>query len=189
LKKLLVILAMVIAFSGCSGNESQNGTSSTDTVSSGVVSGTDNHTETTAKEESKPKQSLEYKNGVYYITEENYVYGVAEIYNNFEAYAGARIEFEGVYLAEMRHNEMFYLVYREVKEKCDDEDGHHHHSHDTTKLGFRIAYDGNKPNDNSFVRVSGYVDTYFELNGEPNVIIDADVLEVCETEGNVEIEY
>ena len=134
--------------------------------------------------EDAKKEPLVLDGDTYKITEENYINGVNEIYANPDKYIGKRIVFEGEYMAEMYENEMYYQVYRTLKQHCDEE---HDHTHDsTTRVGFRIAYDGNKPTDKTFVRVSGIVDTY-EYNGTKYLIINADELTKCEETGIVEL--
>ncbi|MBE6709003.1 MAG: hypothetical protein E7578_07165 [Ruminococcaceae bacterium] len=121
----------------------------------------------------------------YKITDEKYIAAVNEVYDYSADFVGKRIEFEGEYMAEMFQSEMYYQVYRKVREHCHED---HDHSTDNYKrLGFRISYEGDKPTDESFVRVSGIVETY-EEDGKEYLIIKADKLEVCDEPGVVEIE-
>lgn len=166
---MTIILAVVLG--GCSEND---GKISSETYGGG----------TAATGEGEKKPALVVEGDTYIITEDNYINGVNEIYANPEKYLGKRIEFEGEYMAEMYENEMFYQVYRTLHEHCDED---HDHANDPVKrVGFRISYDGDKPNDESFVRVSGILDTY-EDNGTNYLIIKADLLKKCEETGIVEL--
>lgn len=166
---LLLFVAAVLFLFGCS--EKQTDPAVTETSAA-----------TTA-----PEPALKMNGDTYVITEEKYFEGVQEIYNNRDKYIGKRIEFEGEYIAELYVDEMYYQVYRyvSVTETHEDEEGHTHtHKSSTQPLGFRISYDGNKPMDKTFVKVSGIVDTY-DADGESRIIINADVLEKCENAGKV----
>ena len=115
------------------------------------------------------------------ITDDNFADMVEDIYQNYESYLGRRIEFEGEYIAVMYNSEMYYQVYRNISTECTDEHGHGYHE---TKSGFRIKYEGDKPTDGSFVKVSGILETYGSEN-DVNLMINADVLEKCENAGDV----
>ena len=134
---------------------------------------------------------LKQEGDTYIVTEDMYVQGVDEISKNRDKYIGKRIEIEGEYRAELYVDTMYYSVYRTVTaiETHEHEDGSvHTEAHDSYKLGFRIKYDGNKPQNKSFVKVSGILEEY-EQNGEKYLIINADYLEKAETPGKAYIKY
>ena len=185
----------ILVLTGCA----KNNVGSADGTNTGTVAdGADLNTgETSAASGDKPHseviygtvgdntgEPLEYVDGIYKITEENYINGVFEVYRDPGDYIGERIEFEGVYVSTMINSQMFYQVYRTLEIGCgDDENGHHHHAHEEQMVGFIIQYDGDKPKDNSFVHVSGKVDTISQDEGDDIVIVKADVLEVCDEPG------
>lgn len=157
-KRIIAVFAVLtIILAGCAGNGNKNRGSA---ASSGVeVPGED----------------------VVKIDEDNFADTVEDIYQNYELYLGRRIEFEGVYIAEMYNSEMYYQVYRNIRTECTDDHGHGYHE---TKAGFRIKYEGDKPTDGSFVTVSGILETYGS-GDDVNLLINADVLEKCENAGKV----
>ncbi len=171
-----MILLLSIVLCGCSSND---GKITSETYGNGTAA-------EIGSDAGEKKDPLVIDGDTYIITEDNYINGVNEIYGNPDKYMGKRIEFEGEYMAEMYENEMYYQVYRTLHDHCDEE---HDHSNDSvTRVGFRISYEGDKPTDKSFVRVSGIVGTY-EDNGKNYIIINADVLEKCEETGIVELEH
>ena len=170
-KSILILIVSAMLLAGCSGDG--------DTPAESTVA-------TTAPAEKTPV--LETDGDTYVITEEKFLEGVSEIYDNRELYIGKRIRFEGEYVAELYGSEMYYQVYRTVSvtERHEDENGHvHTHAAETADVGFRIKYDkNNKPSNKNFVRVEGVVETY-DVNGESYIIINADVLEKIDGGGNV----
>lgn len=115
------------------------------------------------------------------ISEDNFADMVEDIYQNYESYLGRRIEFEGEYIAVMYNSEMYYQVYRNIRTECTDDHGHDYHE---AKAGFRIKYEGDKPTDGSFVKVSGILETYGSED-DVKLLINADILEKCENAGKV----
>ncbi len=145
----------------------------------------------TSAETTVPEPALKMNGDTYVITEEKYLEGVLEIYNNPDKYIGKRVEFEGEYIAEIYMDEMYYQVYRYVAttESHTDNDGDiHTHKASYQPVGFRINYDGNKPMDKVFVKVTGVIDTY-DVDGESQIIINADTLKKSEIPGKVYLTY
>lgn len=174
-KSILVLIASAFLLAGCGGDTDGNAS-----VTTAV---------TTASVSEVP--ALEVRGDTFVITEDKYLEGVREIYGNPDKYIGKRVEFEGEYIAELYVDEMYYQVYRyiTVTESHEDEDGHvHTHEAETYPIGFRIKYDGSKPNDKTFVKVSGIIEAY-DSNGEEMLLVRADILEKCETPGNVNLYY
>lgn len=180
MKKSIIALALsVFLFAGCGGGAENTG---------------GNAAETTADVTTAPAteaSALEVRGDTYVITEDKYLEGVREIYNNPDKYIGKRVEFEGEYIAELFVDEMYYQVYRNitVTERHEDEDGHvHTHAAETYPIGFRIKYDGSKPTDKTFVKVSGIIEAY-ESNGEEMLLVRADLLEKSDSAGEVNLRY
>ena len=181
---LIMLILSALLLSGCgSDSEKTDGTANTATEHT--------HEEGTTglvyeyKESGSEKGNLVKEGDTYKITDEKFIDAVNEVYKYPDEFVGKRIEFEGEYMAEMYENEMYYQVYRNVREHCHED---HDHSADTsTRVGFRIKYDGDKPTDKSFVKVSGIVEKY-ESDGTEYLIINADVLKKCDVAGIVEFE-
>lgn len=173
-KSILILTVLLFLFTGCTdGGQAPAGSTA----------------ETTAPAETE--FTLEMDGDTYVITEEHYLEGVQEIYNDPDKYVGKRVQIEGQYIAELYVDEMYYQVYRyvTVTEHHEDEEGHvHTQASESYPIGFRFKYDGNKPTNGTFVRLAGVVEEY-ESDGEKLLLIRADTLEKCETPGKVSLYY
>lgn len=175
-KSILILTVCAMLLAGCVKDQSDPAQSST----------------VTTAEPANTEPVLAMDGDTYVITEDKFLEGASEIFDNRDFYIGKRIQLEGEYMAELYENEMYYQVYRyvSVTERHEDEDGHvHTHASQTAEVGFRIKYDkNNKPSNRDFVRVAGIVESY-EMNGENYLIINADTLEKIEGGGNTVLKY
>ena len=180
MKKNIVVMLIISALLLTSCGNDSNNEKTESTTTAATTAHVHEYVESGSERGNLVKDGDTYK-----ITEEKFIDAVNEVYKFPDEFVGKRIEFEGEYMAELYENEMYYQVYRNVKEHCHE---NHDHSVDTAKrVGFRIKYDGDKPTDKSFVKVSGIVDKY-EADGNEYLIIKADLLKVCEEAGIVEFE-
>lgn len=165
-KSIIIAVLAVFILAGCSSGE---GTNAVETTAPAVT-----------------EFKLEEKDGVYIVTEEDFLNGVREIQLNPDKYNGKKVQVEGEYIAELYDSEMYYQVYRNViVTESHKENGHvHTHKSEATPIGFRFTYDGNKPTGGSFVRLIGTLEKY-ENNGETMLIVRADSVEVLPEGGKV----
>lgn len=163
---IALILASLLLFGCENGTSDTRGDTSAETTAADTGSGTHSHSGFVVRD-----------GDTYKIPDDCFADAVNEVYTYYEDFLGGRIEIEGVYMADMYNNEMYYSVYRMEHVHCHED--HDHSSDPTTKVGFRISYDGNKPMDKAYVKVSGILETY-ELEGSTYLIINADTLTECD---------
>lgn len=114
-------------------------------------------------------------NDVIEIREELFVTQCVNIYNNANDYENRTLSLEGMYdeYTDEETGITYSYVQRQTPGCCGD-DG---------LAGFEFEYDGEKPNINDWIKVTGTVNVIRYDSGFKNIILDASDVEVMDTRG------
>lgn len=89
----------------------------------------------------------------YDITEKLYVTSINDIYTNTEDYLGKVLRIEGMYSAQSFGSSVYHYVYRTGPGCCGN---------DGSMCGFEFIWDGEMPQENDWIRVTGVLEEYTE---------------------------
>lgn len=156
---LLLIAVLGAQITGCSSNTTISAASSTD-------SGDGTQAIHNSADMSQSDGSL------IEIREKMFVAQTNEIYVNYQLYLGKTITYEGIFLAPEYDGSTFYQVIRYGPGCCGND----------ANAGFEISWDGEYPQDDDWVKVTGVLDKY-EDGGFEYLILNLSSIEVLETRG------
>lgn len=113
--------------------------------------------------------------GIIEIREELFVTQCVNIYNNSDEYEGLTITLEGMYdeYTNPETGEVYSYIYRNSPGCCGN-DG---------SAGFEFKYDGEKPNVNDWIKLTGVIEVIRFDSGFKNIVINASDIEVLDTRG------
>lgn len=109
------------------------------------------------------------------VREELFVTQCMNIYNNSKEYEGKTITIEGMYdeYTDSETGETYSYVYRNSPGCCGNDGA----------AGFEFAYDGEKPNLNDWIKVTGEIEVVEFDSGFKTILLDASDLEVLDERG------
>ncbi|MEA5084495.1 MAG: DUF1980 domain-containing protein [Lachnospiraceae bacterium] len=94
------------------------------------------------------------QDGVLEIEEDKFVSQVSEIYNYSDKYLGKTVKYQGyIFLEKYEGKDYFYVVRNTYACECGEEE---------SVVGFEIAWEGDIPEEGTWVEVTGVLDSYVE---------------------------
>ncbi|WP_318066362.1 TIGR03943 family putative permease subunit [Clostridium boliviensis] len=98
------------------------------------------------------------QDGVLEIEEDKFVSQVGEIYNYPDKYVGETVRYQGyIYLEEDEGKDYYFVVRNTYACDCGEEE---------SIVGFEIAWEGDIPEEGTWVEVTGVLDTYTEEDNQ-----------------------
>ncbi|MGC6173992.1 hypothetical protein [Lacrimispora sp. 38-1] len=181
----LVIGLVIVLITGCQSNTNEKMLESSETNSSILTEDGSNSTETEGLEEAKDSgtdsnaltqdssntaemeiwdenenaesaavEISANQEGVLEIEEDKFVSQVEEVYNYPDKYLGETVKYQGyIFLEEYEGKDYYYVVRNTYACSCGEEE---------SIVGFEIAWEGDIPEEGTWVEVTGVLDSYME---------------------------
>lgn len=185
IKKIIVLGCLVTIFTGCSNQENNRLVNTEDTNISNLGNETKalevlDTVDTINKKDKKDIMDRISEAEIIDVTEKMYVTYINDIYTNYENYAGKKIRIEGMFTSiyDEALDENFYFVYRTGPGCCGN---------DGAMCGLEFRTDGNIPEENDWIQVTGILTTYEEEGIYYLVLRDSEV--VIKEERGLEVVY
>ncbi|HCT64480.1 MAG TPA: hypothetical protein DIC60_04300 [Lachnospiraceae bacterium] len=146
----LVIGLVIVLITGCQSNINEKTLEGRETDSGLLTEEESNSTETEPLKEAK--------DGVLEIEEDKFVSQMEEIYNYSDKYLGETVRYQGyIFLEKYEGKDYLYVVRNTYVCECAEEE---------SVVGFEIAWEGDIPEEGTWVEVTGVLDSYVEEENE-----------------------